>query len=153
MAARAQLLMGPTEIVAASNQIHSGLQGLETMNGMTTFARERSQPFTHRGIEAFYQGGIERFTSCGLLQECLRFLKGSSCQTTRDFHHAFFLRVLDDGGNTELWPDFQTAASSARRPFHFFAKGTQDALWVRIPAISADEETLHDLTTPANLLE
>jgi hypothetical protein len=123
------------------------------MNGMATFSRERSQPFTHRGIEAESYGGIELLTSCGLLQEFLRFLKGSSCQATRDFHHAFFLGMLDDGSNTEIWPDFQTAASWPRRPFHFFAKGAQDALWVRIPAISADEQTLHDLTTPVNLLQ
>jgi hypothetical protein len=153
MVRRAQLLMGPTEIVGASNQIHCGLQGLETMNGMTTSSSERSQPFTHRRIEPFNQGGIELLTSSCLLEQFLRFLNGSSCQATSDFHHPFFLGTLDDRGNAEIGPDFQTASSSASRPLHFFSKGTQDAVWVRIPAIGADEQTLHEVTTPANLLE
>jgi len=153
MLRRAQLLMGPTKIVSASNQIHSGLQGLETMNGVTTFSGERSQPFPHRGIEAFDQGGIELLTACCCLQECLRFLNGSSCQVTRDFYHPFFLRMLDDRGNTEIWPHFQTASSSPSRPFHFFSKGPHDAVWVRIPAIGADQQTLHAVTTPAHLQE
>jgi hypothetical protein len=153
MVRRAQLLMGPTEIVGASNQIHSGLQGLRTMNGMTTFSSERSEAFTHRGIEPFNQGGIELLTSCGLLQAFLRFLKGSSCQATGDFHPPFFLRMLDDRGNTEIGPDLQTASSSPSRPFHFFSKGTPDAVWVRMPAIGADQQTLHEMATPADLLE
>jgi hypothetical protein len=135
---RAQLLMGPTEIVRASNQIHSGLQCLKTMSRVTTFSGERSQAFTHGSIETFNQGRIELLASRCLLEEFLRFLKSSSCHATGDFHHPLFLRMFDNGCNTQMWPDFQTASSSPSRPFHFFSKGTQDAFWVGIPAICAD---------------
>src|SRR5512135_3114577 len=135
MLAVTQLLMRPTKIVGASNQRHSCFQCLKTMSRMTAFSGERSQPFPHRCIEPFNQGRIELLASCGLLEPFLGSLKGSSCQGTRDCHHPFFLCMLDNGSNTESWPDFQTASSSPSRPFHFFSKGPQNAFWVRLPAI------------------
>jgi hypothetical protein len=153
MLAVTQLLMRPTKIVGASKQIPSCFQWLQTMSRMTAFSGERSQPFPHRCIEPFNQGRIELLASCGLLEQFLGSLKGSSCQGTRDFHYPFFLGMLDNGSNTESGPDFQTTSSSASRPFHFFSKGPQHAVWVRIPAIGADEQPLHEVTTPTNLLE
>ncbi len=45
MLAVTQLLMRPTEIVGTADQIHARLQGLQTLGGMPTFARQRSQTF------------------------------------------------------------------------------------------------------------
>src|SRR6266566_2320417 len=120
---------------------------------MSTFARERSESFPHRCIEAFNQRGIELLASCRHSEQVLRFLKDSPGELARNFHHPFVLGMLDNGSNTQVWPDFQTASSSPSRPFHFFSKGPQNAFWVRIPAIGTDQQTLHALATPANLLE
>jgi hypothetical protein len=106
MLAVTQLLMWPTEIVGTAHQVHPRLKGLQPLSGMSTFARQRSQPFAHGSIEAFNQRGIELLTSRGHGEQVLRLLKHSPAELACHFHHPFLLRLLDNSGNTELWPDF-----------------------------------------------
>ena len=98
--------MRPTEIVGTSNQIHARLKGLQALGGMPTFARQRSQTFPHGRIEAFDQGRIELLASSRHAEQVLSFLKRSPGDLACDFHHPFLFRVLDHGGDTELWPHF-----------------------------------------------
>ncbi len=100
-----QLLMRPTEIGGTSDQIHSRLKGRETLGGMPTFARQRSQTFPHGCIEAFDQGRIELLASSRHAEQVLCFLKSSPGDLACDFHHPPLFRVLDHGRDTELGPD------------------------------------------------
>src|SRR6266566_3417882 len=59
----AQFMVRDTPIIGTSNQIHSGLERFETLSRMPTFARQRSQPLTHRPIEPLNKGGIENGTT------------------------------------------------------------------------------------------
>ena len=101
-----QLLMRPTEIVGTSDQIHSRLKGRETLGGMPTFARQRSQTFPHSRIEAFDQGRIELLASARHGEQVLCFLKRSPGELARDFHHPLLFRLLDHRRDTELGPYF-----------------------------------------------
>ena len=100
-----QLMMRPTEIVGTSDQIHSHLKGLQTLGGMPTFARQRSQTFPHSCIEAFDQGRLELFASSRHGEQVLCFLKRSPGELAGDFHHPLLFRVLDHRRDTELGPD------------------------------------------------
>ena len=55
----AQLMMRKTEIVAASDQIHAGLQCEYPTSGMTGFARQAGQPFAERSIQALDKSSVE----------------------------------------------------------------------------------------------
>jgi len=52
-----EFMMRKTEIVRASNQIHSAFQSVQTASGMTTVARERCQTLSHRSIQPFNKRG------------------------------------------------------------------------------------------------
>ena len=58
-----QLLMDPAQIVGASNQIHAPLHGLQALTSMPASARESSQSFAHRCIEAFNEGRVDLLAS------------------------------------------------------------------------------------------
>ena len=100
-----ELMMWEAKVVSASNQVHACFQHIQAMNGMPTFARQRSETLTHGPIEALDQGGIELCASYGHREQLLRVLHGSPCQPAGDFHHPFLLGVLDHGGDTEVRPD------------------------------------------------
>src|SRR6185312_6479769 len=99
-----QLLMRPTEVVGTADQIHSHLQGFQTLGGMATFTGERSQTLPHGCIETFNQGRIELLTSDGPVQQVLCFLKRSQRYLARDLHHPFLLCAFDHSGDTQLRP-------------------------------------------------
>ncbi len=71
MLAITQLLMRPTEMVGTSDQIHSRLQGLQTLGSMPAFACQRSQTFPHGGIEPLNKGGIEHTSPTRALEQRL----------------------------------------------------------------------------------
>src|SRR6266704_2961398 len=83
MLAVTQLLMRPTEIVGTADQIHARLQGLQTLGGMPTFARQRSQTFPHGSIEAESYGRIELLASARRGEQVVCFLKRSPCDLAR----------------------------------------------------------------------
>ena len=72
MFAATQLVMGKAKIVATSDQIHSRLDSLQTMSRVPTFAREASQTFAHRAIEAFNKGRVQLASSPCRLKQLLR---------------------------------------------------------------------------------
>src|SRR5258708_26765182 len=59
----AQLVMRKAKIVATSDQIHSRLEGLQTMSSIPTFAGEASQSFPHAPIEPESNVGIQLASS------------------------------------------------------------------------------------------
>jgi len=58
-----QLLMDPAQIVGASTEAHPPLHSLQALTGMPASARESSQAFAHRCIEAFNEGRIDVLSS------------------------------------------------------------------------------------------
>jgi hypothetical protein len=101
----AQLLMGETEIVGTSNQVHPGMQRIKAMSRMPAFAGQSRQPFAHRPIEAKSYGRIELVASHGLLQKVLCMCQGSPAQLARHLHHPFLFSAFDHCGDTEIRPD------------------------------------------------
>jgi hypothetical protein len=63
MLGSAQFVMRKAKVVGATDQIHAAFQSLQTLSGMTTFARESSQPLPHSAIEPRNYGGIENTAS------------------------------------------------------------------------------------------
>lgn len=55
--------MRKTQVVRASNQVHSGLQSVQTVSGMTTFARQGCQALSYGSVEPLDKRGIERAAS------------------------------------------------------------------------------------------
>ena len=53
-----ELLVWPTQIRGASNQVYALLKGLQALTGMMTFACLGSQAFSHRPIQSLKRGGI-----------------------------------------------------------------------------------------------
>lgn len=106
MVGSAQLVMRKAPIVGTSDQIHSGLDGRETMSRMATFAGEASQAFPHGAIEPFNEGGVQLASSPCRLKQVLRLLERSHRHLARDLDDAFVLHVFDHGRNTELRPHF-----------------------------------------------
>ena len=88
-----QLLMRPTEVVGTSDQVHACLKGLQTLGGMPTFARQRSQTFPQGCIEAFNQGSIKLLASTRHCEQLSCFLKRSPCDLN-DFKYFFFSKIL-----------------------------------------------------------
>ncbi len=117
-----QLMMRPTEIVGTADQIHSRLQGLQTLGGMPTFARQSSQTFPHGSIEAFNQGRIELLASSRQCEQLLCFLKRSPGDLAGNFHHPLLFRVLDHGSDTQLRPYGQTCSSWSCFLLYFFSR-------------------------------
>ena len=99
-----QLVMRKAKIVGTSDEIHSHLDGLQTMSSMPTFAGEGSQPFTHGPIEPFNKGGVQLGSSPGRLKQLLRLRKCPQCHLARDLDDAFFLHMFDHRRNTEIRP-------------------------------------------------
>ena len=102
----AQLVMRKAQIVGTSDQIHSCLDGLQTMSRMATFAGEASQAFPHGSIEPFNKGGVQLAASLCRLKQFLRLLERSQRHLARDLDEAFILHVFDHGRNTETRPHF-----------------------------------------------
>jgi len=71
---------------------------------MPTFARERSQTFTHGAVEAFDQGRIELLASDGHMQQVLCFLKRSPRQLACHLHDPFLLGAFDHRRDTQVRP-------------------------------------------------
>ncbi len=146
-----EFLVRPAEIVGASDQIHAGLQGAQTVSGMPTLAREHCQPFTHRRIEPLNKSGVEQDASFACLKQPVGLRKEPEGHLAGHLHHPFLLGALDHSGNTEMWAHLQTCSPSFQRPFQLFAKGALDALRVSIPAIGTHQECSQGLTTRAHL--
>src|SRR5436309_7472488 len=62
-----------------------GLDGLQTMSRMLTFAREASQAFPHSSIEAFNKRGLQFSSSPSRLKQLLCLLKRSQGHLAGDF--------------------------------------------------------------------
>ncbi len=100
----AQLVMRKAKIVATSDEIHSRLDGLQTMSSMPTFAREASQAFPHGPMEPESNGGVQLGSSQGRLKQFLRLLKRSQRHLASDFDEAVFLHVFDHRRHTQMRP-------------------------------------------------
>jgi hypothetical protein len=153
MLAVPHVLMRPPDMVAPADQVHPHLTGLSTLGGLSPGARQRSQTFSHGGVDAFTQRGIERLASCRQAHQVVRFLTRSPTERARDVHHPCLPGPRETGGHAQSGPDCSPASSSASRPFHGVSKGPHHALWRRIPAIGTDQQTVHTVAPSADVLE
>jgi hypothetical protein len=100
----AQLVMWKAKIVGTSDEIHSRLDGLQTMSSMPTFARQASQAFPHGSIEPLNKGGVQLGSSQGRLKQLLCLLKRSQRHLASNFDEAVFPHVFDHRRNTQIRP-------------------------------------------------
>ncbi len=123
------------------------------MSSMPTFAPERRQTLTHGGIEALSQGSMELLASQRHVEQVVCFLKRPPRQLARHRHDPFLLGACDHRRETQARPPLSTRSSPARCLFPFFAKGTHDALWIRIAPICSDQPRLDGPAAGTNPLE
>lgn len=69
---------------------------------MTTLRGERRQPFPHRAIEAFNQGGIEQ--PIVIFSRCSAISSVPHLSLRVHLHHPFLLGALDHRGDTQIRP-------------------------------------------------
>src|SRR5207244_4792897 len=67
----AQLMMGKTEIVGTSDQIHPRLKRSQATGSMAGFARQAGQPFAEGSIQALDKSRVEDAASLRLHQQFL----------------------------------------------------------------------------------
>ena len=70
----AELIMWPTPVVGAAQQIHPRLQPLQATSRMAAFARQRREPLAYRSIQSFNEGRIKNTSSARAVQENLGLL-------------------------------------------------------------------------------
>ena len=99
----AQLMMGPAEIVGASDQVHPRFQCRQAVSRMPEFAGEGGEAFAHSSIEALDQGRIEHVASPTRLQSLAGLGKRTLGHLTNDLP-PFLLGSFDHLRNTELRP-------------------------------------------------
>jgi hypothetical protein len=61
--------------------------------------------------------------------------------------------MLDDRGNAQIRPDFQTASSPTCLLFHLFTKRTYTTFGVRGKPVGTDKQGVHALAASTNVLE
>ena len=70
-----QFMVRKTEIVGASNQIHTHLQGFEATSGVTRFARQAGQSLSKGAIQTFDESGVEDYAATRAVKQFLRLLQ------------------------------------------------------------------------------
>ena len=93
--------MVTAKVVGTANQVHACFQSLQSLSGMTTFARQGSKSFPHRAIKPFDVGRVEHLPTSRALQKPHCRLQGAVTHLTHHFGEAFMNRVLDHGSNVQ----------------------------------------------------
>src|SRR5579859_2269169 len=135
-------MMGKAEVIGAADQIHACLKRSEATSSMTRFARQASQPFAKRSIEALDKSGIEGRASLRALEQPLCLLDHPISHVPRDLDDPFFLRALDHRSNVQLRPDLQARSSHSCGSLDLLAEREAYAAWIRAPAIGQHEKGL-----------
>jgi hypothetical protein len=148
----AQLMMGKTDIVGASDQIHPGLKGSEATSGMARFARQAGQPFPQRAIQTEGNGRVEDRASLRALQQVLRLHQYPVSHLPRDVDHPLVLGVLEDCATVQVWPDLSAGSSHSRRPLLLLWERSAHAAGIRAPAVGQDQQGAQAGGTATNLL-
>ncbi|MFL5586122.1 MAG: hypothetical protein ACJ8DI_00505 [Ktedonobacteraceae bacterium] len=120
---------------------------------MATFACERRKTRTYGPIQSLNKRGVAFLTSLCHQEERLSFLTRSSRNVACNFHHPLVLGRLDDRGNAQLRPDFQTASSPPCLLFHLVTKRPHTTFGVRGKPVGTDKQGVHALTASTNVLE
>ena len=148
----AQLMMRKTEIVTASDQIHARLKRLETMGGMTGFAREGGQPLSEGSIQALDKSRVEDAAPAREQEQPLSLSHQPMRHFAGNLHHAFFLCALDDRSDMQVCPDLQTGSPHSTGLFDLLSKGAANTAWIRTPPICQDQKRAQCLGRSADLL-
>ena len=149
----AQFVMGPAEVVGASEQVHARFQSHHATSRVTAFAGQAGKPLAHGPIQSLDKGGVEHRSSLGVLQQLLGRFQRSLSHPSGDLHHPFLLRVFDDRGDTELGPHLQAGSPTSCGLFDFLPKRPSNTAWVGVPAICTHQQRTQRLTAGAHLRE
>jgi hypothetical protein len=147
----AQLMMGKTEVVRASNQIHAGLKRLQMTGSIARFAGQACHPFTEGAIQTLDKGSVENGPALRSVQQLLSLYDQPMSHAPRDLDDPFLLRPLDDGANMQVGPDLQARSSHTRRAFDLLSERTADTAWIGAPAVRQHEQRAPCVRTSANL--
>ena len=109
----AQLMMHETEIVGASDQIHTGLKSEDPTSGMTRSAGQVRKSFSKGSIQAFNKSGVEDRASSRSLHQLLGLREQTISHPPGDLDDPFFLRSLDHRANVQFRPDLQARSSNS----------------------------------------
>ena len=131
----AQLMMRKTEIVAASDQIHTGLQRVHPTSGMTGFTCQAGQPFPERSIQTLDESSIQDAATLGEQKQFLRLSYRPMGHLARDLDHSLFLGSLDYRANLQLRPDPQTGSPNSTVLLDLLTEGPTNTVGVGTPAV------------------
>ncbi len=148
----AQLMMRKTEIVAASNQIHPGLQCEQTTSCMTRSARQTGQSFPEGPIQALNKSGIEDAPAMREQEQPLRLSHQTMGHLAGDLDHPPFLRSLDHRADMHVCPDLQTRSPHSRGLLDLLSEGSTNTVGVRTPPVCQEKQRAQSLGRPAHLL-
>ncbi len=151
MVGLAQLMMRKTEIVAASDQIHTSLQGDHPTSGMTGFTRQAGQPFPERSIQALDESSVEDAATLGEQKQFLRLGYHPMGHLARDLDYPLFLGPLDHCANVQLRPNLQTGSPDSAALLDLLAEGSTNTVGVGTPAVCQHQQREHRLGRSANL--
>lgn len=93
MVGLAQLMMRKTEIVAASDQIHAGLQREHPTSRMTGLTRQAGQPFPKCSIQTLDKSGVQDAATMGEQKQFLRLDSHPIGHLARDLDHPLLTSV------------------------------------------------------------
>jgi len=147
----AQLMMRKTEIVAASDQIHAGLQCEHPTSGMTGFTRQAGQPFPKCSIQTLDESRVQDAATLGEQKQFLRLDYHPMGHLARDLDHPLFLGPLDHCANVQLRPDLQTGSPDSAVLFDLLTEGPTNTVGIGTPAVCQHQQREHGLGRSANL--
>ena len=146
-------MMGKTEIVGTSDQIHPRLKRSQATGSMAGFARQAGQPFPEGSIQALDKSRVEDAASLRLHQQFLRLGQQAMGHPSRDLDDPLVLGPLDHRANGQCGPDLQTRSPNSTGLLDLLSERSADAARIRVPAIYTHQQRTQGLATGAHLLE
>jgi hypothetical protein len=101
-----QFLMGQTEIVRATNQVHSRVQSLYARSRVPTLPCQARQSLAEGSIQPFNKSRIEHVSPTRELEQLLCLIKHTVSHLAGDLHDPLVLRSLDHYPDGEVRPHF-----------------------------------------------
>lgn len=152
MVGLAQLMMGKTEIVTASNQIHPSLQCRQTTSRMTGFARERGQSLPEGSIQALDKRRVEDVATVREHKQPLSLSHQTMRHLASNLNHPFFLCSLDHCSDVQVWPDLQIGSSHSAGLLDLLPESPTNTVGIGTPAVCQEKQGAQSLSRSANLL-
>jgi len=148
----AHFLMGQTEMVRATNQVHPSVQSLQARSRVPTLAGEACQSLADGSIQPFNTGCSEHTSPTRALEQLLCLIEQTVSHVAGDLHDPLVLRSLDHGSNVQVRPHFSGGSTDSCHLLDLLSKGASNAVGIGRPPICQNEHGAQCLGRSAYLL-